>query len=83
GNITEGKIRRHMAKVNEKLGAQKDFHSLRHTYSTNLCGKTRSFFLAKVILGHRTEKEFEKYCHIFKQTQLEAVKIEQVISILD
>ncbi|MBC7532295.1 MAG: site-specific integrase [Oligoflexus sp.] len=81
-DVEEGAIRRHMQKANEALGTHKDFHSLRHTYSTRLAGKTRSFFLCKVILGHKTEKEFDKYCHIFEETQLEAKKNSQVIDFM-
>ena len=78
-DLEQGTVRRHMASVNEEKKSHKDFHSLRHTYSTNLVGKTRSFFLAKAVLGHKSEKEFEKYCHLAEQTQLNAQKNSQSI----
>ena len=79
-DIDPNRIRRCINSVYDEIGGyRKDFHCLRHTYSTDLVGRTRSFFLAKAILGHRTEKEFNKYCHIFAQLQLAAKQNSQTL----
>ena len=40
-------------------------HFCRHSYITNLAGRTRSFFLCRLISGHRDSKSFERYKHLF------------------
>lgn len=42
----------------------KTFHCLRHSFCTSLVGKTRSFFLAQTILGHKSVAVFERYLHL-------------------
>jgi integrase len=56
----------------------KTFHDCRHSYCTFLVGNTRSFFLARTILGHKSNA-FERYLHIFEQMSLRAKQNEQVI----
>lgn len=41
-------------------------HSCRHSFATLFAGETRSFFLAKMILGHKS-KAFEGYMHLYEQ----------------
>ncbi|RYZ87211.1 MAG: hypothetical protein EOP04_12260, partial [Proteobacteria bacterium] len=67
--IEVNRARKALSKACEAIGISKDFHSLRHSFSTHLVGSTRSFYLAKTLLGHKTEKEFDRYCHsqIFKR----------------
>ncbi|BAQ92868.1 Integrase (XerC) [uncultured Mediterranean phage uvMED] len=64
-----------------KLGLKpKSFHCCRHTYSTNLLGTSKSFFLARTILGHRSESILEHYNHLHakmnRQARLQEMKKE-------
>lgn len=80
-NLPYNKARLTLRDAFAKLGLPhyKCFHCLRHTYSTKIVGGTRSFFLARTILGHKSESMFDKYCHIFEQIQIESQKQTQVI----
>jgi integrase len=49
----------------------KSFHCCRHSYATFLVGKTRSYFLARAVLGHRSDA-FDRYNHIYEQIALKA-----------
>lgn len=53
----------------------KGYHACRHTFITNLVGEFRSYFLVRMISGHRSQSAFEKYLHVFEQIAL-SVKIE-------
>lgn len=57
----------------------KGFHACRHSFTTNLVGETRSFFLVRAITGHRKDKSFERYLHTFEQISQEARRNEQEI----
>lgn len=57
----------------------KQFHCCRHTFTTLLVGETRSFFLTRAITGHRVDRTFERYLHIYEQIGLAAQQNEQVI----
>jgi site-specific recombinase XerD len=46
--------------------SEKSAHSCRHSFATLFAGETRSFFLAKMILGHKS-KAFEGYMHLYEQ----------------
>jgi integrase len=61
---------------------RRTYHYNRHSYNTFLVGRTRSFFLARAILGHLTEKSFNRYLHIFEQLGMESRKQEQVIDLI-
>lgn len=49
----------------------KSFHCCRHSYATYLVGRTRSYFLARAVLGHRSDA-FDRYNHIYEQIALKA-----------
>lgn len=51
-------------------------HSCRHSFATIFTGETRSFFLAKMILGHKS-KAFEGYLHIYEQLTLNSKRNSQ------
>ncbi|MFG1523869.1 hypothetical protein ABMA67_02550 [Halobacteriovorax sp. RZ-3] len=55
-------IRRHFRKH-----CQKGFHACRHSYTTNLIGKTRHQILTRTITGHRSMDVFERYVHIYEE----------------
>lgn len=48
---------------------KKTFHDCRHSYCTNFVGQTRSFFLARQILGHKSDA-FERYLHIYEKAAI-------------
>jgi integrase len=60
----------------------KTYHCCRHSYTTMLVGETRSFFLTRMITGHKKDKSFEKYLHIFEMISMEAASKEQDIDIV-
>lgn len=53
----------------------KDFviHSLRHTFASKLINKGVSIFTVKELLGHKSIKTTERYCHLNLDSQREAV----------
>jgi integrase len=56
----------------------KTFHDCRHSFCTLLVGRTRSFFLARAILGHKSNA-FERYLHIYDAMARKAVQGSQEI----
>lgn len=60
----------------------KGFHACRHSFTTNLVGETRSFFLTRMITGHRKDTSFERYLHIYEQIASEAEADEQEIELI-
>lgn len=67
----------------EDLGLPaKQFHCCRHTFTTLLVGETRSFFLTRSITGHRVDKTFERYLHIYEQIARDAQQQEQEIDVI-
>ena len=73
------KLTADMTKVYENSAfSTKTAHDLRHSFATLFTGETRSFYLAKLILGHNS-KAFERYLHIFESLSLEAKKNAQEI----
>ena len=56
----------------------KPFHNCRHSYATFLVGKTRSYFLARNILGHKSDV-FDRYNHIYEMISLKAKRETQEI----
>ena len=58
---------------------QKPFHNLRHSFATLLVGRTRSYFLARTVLGHKSTI-FEKYIHIFEKISRKAKQKAQSIN---
>lgn len=63
------------------LPLARTYHDLRHTFTTMLVGKTRSFFLTKTILGHRSDA-FDSYNHIFEMVSLKAKQQSQEIDFI-
>lgn len=61
----------------------KTFHCLRHTLATNLMGLTRSSFLARNILGHKSSEVFEQYNHIYEQITIKAQENTQEIEFVE
>jgi len=53
-------------------------HSCRHSFATIFTGETRSFLLAKLILGHKS-KAFEGYLHLYEAISLQAKRNSQEI----
>lgn len=66
-------------KINKEM---KSYHCLRHSYATELIGKTKSYFLMRVILGHKTMEIMDKYIHIYEKLNLEGDKKRQVIELV-
>jgi integrase len=62
--------------------APKAFHACRHTFVTRLVGETKSFFLTRMITGHRKDTSFERYLHIYEQIATEAKASEQEIDLV-
>ena len=60
----------------------KPYHCCRHTFTTLLVGETRSFFLTRSITGHKKDKSFERYLHIFERLGIEAQQNEQEIDVI-
>src|SRR5690606_3377101 len=56
----------------------KTWHDCRHSFCTFFVGETRSFFLARAILGHKSNA-FEKYLHIYEEMTLKAKQNQQEI----
>lgn len=61
---------------------KKVYHCLRHTYATNFIGETRSYFLAQIILGHRSPKVFDNYNHIFDLMNMRAKALDEEIDFI-
>lgn len=67
----------------ERLGrTPKQYHCCRHSFTTLLVGETRSYFLVRAITGHRKDKSFEKYLHIYEQIAQEAQQNVQEIDVI-
>jgi hypothetical protein len=45
-------------------------------------GETDSHVLVRFITGHRTDKSFSKYLHIYEQMAMDAKQQEQTISLM-
>ena len=58
--------------------APKPYHNCRHSYATFLVGKTRSVFLARTILGHKSEV-FDRYNHIYEMIAIKSKRDVQEI----
>ena len=72
-----------LRKAYERLGLKpKSFHCARHTYITNLVGETGSYVLVRMLSGHRSQKSFERYLHIYEQMSRQALAKEQVIGLI-
>jgi integrase len=79
-NRTVGALRR-VYVDNPHLGS-KSYHCCRHSYTTLLVGETRSYFLVRMITGHRSQKAFERYLHVYEQVALAARQESQEIDVL-
>lgn len=60
----------------------KGYHACRHTFITYLVGQTGSYVLVRAISGHRSQKAFERYLHLFEQISIEAQQTAQEIDII-
>lgn len=66
-----------------KLGIRgKSYHCCRHSFVTYLVGRTRSFFLVRAITGHKKDKSFERYLHIFEELMAKAAAAEQDVQMV-
>lgn len=50
----------------------KGFHACRHSFITNLVGKTRNQILTRTITGHRSLSAFDRYVHIYQSYMVQA-----------
>lgn len=67
----------------EKLNMKpKSFHCCRHSRATYLVGETRSYFLGKAILGHKSDV-FDDYVHTYEMIALKAKQNDQEIEELE
>lgn len=66
-------------KANKK---RKTWHDCRHSFCTYFIGETRNYFLAKIILGHKSDS-FDRYNHIYEQISLQAKQQTQEIEYID
>lgn len=69
-----------LQKAYKHLGwVPKQYHCCRHSFTTYLVGRTRSFFLVRAITGHKSDSSFERYLHIFEQMAIEnSAKIQDI-----
>jgi integrase len=56
----------------------KTYHCCRHSKATYLVGQTRSYFLGKAILGHKSDV-FDDYLHIYEMIAVQAKQSENDI----
>ena len=83
GDLEYNKAVNTLKQAYESLGlAPKSYHCCRHSFTTLLVGETRSFFLVRSITGHRKDKSFEKYLHIFESISMEAQQEEQELDFI-
>ena len=67
----------------QNLGVEpKPYHCCRHSFTTHLVGETRNFFLVRAITGHKKDKSFERYLHIYEQIAVEAAQASQDIDVV-
>ena len=60
---------------------QKTLHDCRHSFCTYFVGETANFFLARAILGHKSNA-FERYLHIYESISLNAKRKSQKIQVI-
>lgn len=63
------------------IAKPKSFHCCRHSKATYLVGETRSYFLGRAIIGHRSDV-FDDYCHIYEMIALKAKQSSNVVKIV-
>jgi integrase len=67
-DVDDSKLNRDLVTAEEALHySHRSLHCCRHSYLTHLAGRTRSFFLVRMISGHKSAKNFEGYIHLFDQ----------------
>lgn len=57
----------------------KSYHCTRHSFTTQLVGRTRSFFLVRSITGHSKDHSFLRYVHIWEEMGIAASAASQDI----
>lgn len=73
------RLNKGLVEVYRHLGLKpKSFHCCRHSRATYLVGETRSFFLGKAMLGHKSDVH-EDYIHIYALINLKAKQKSQNI----
>ena len=78
-DVGYSKSKRELKKVYESFHMEpKGWHAARHSFCTFFVGKTRSFLLARAILGHRSAA-FERYLHIYEDISRKALQGSQEI----
>ncbi len=71
-DVQYSKMKRSLTKAyKDSPYPENTWHNARHSYCTFMVGRTRSFFLARAVLGHKS-KAFERYLHIYEQMSLRA-----------
>lgn len=60
----------------------RSYHCCRHSFTTLLVGETRNMFLTRAITGHKKDKSFERYLHIYEEMNQDALENEQEIVVL-
>jgi hypothetical protein len=83
GDLEWNIANRSLKEAYEQLGTKhKSYHCCRHSFTTLLVGETRSFFLTRAITGHKKDKSFNRYLHIFEQMAMTAKQREQQIELM-
>ncbi len=78
-NLNMSRLTRALQDAFKSLGLRpKTYHCCRHSRATYLVGETRSFFLGKAMLGHKSDVH-EDYIHIFEMINLKAKQSVQEI----
>lgn len=77
--LSMSQLNRSLKAAQEAVGLNpKSYHCCRHSRATYLVGETRSFFLGKAMLGHKSDVH-EDYIHIFEMIALKARQKTQTI----
>ena len=81
--VDDSKLNRDLADAEDDLHyPHRSLHCCRHSYITQLAGRTRNFFLVRMISGHKTAANFEGYLHLFSQITMEAKRKTQKIELV-
>jgi integrase len=58
------------------------YHCCRHTFTTYLVGETGNNALVRLITGHKSQRAFERYTHIYEQITMQAKQNTQIIDVI-
>ncbi len=83
GDCEWNKLNRSLKEAYIRIGTKhKGYHACRHTFVTLLTGVTRSYFLVRMISGHKSQKAFERYLHIYEQIAMQSRQKLQTIEVI-